>query len=171
MHGRGFSLVEILVAVGVLAILIAVLVRFSPGLLGRAAAVRCAQNMRSLHVSLAAYVQDVGHWPQEPVEFQENTTDDASEDWWLNELQEYGATPKVWMCPAIERQISNKHPDGRPKIHYTPTPFDERPSTPYRWSTQPWLVEIGNMHGRGALICFPDGSIRTMEEVLGSRGK
>ena len=34
-------------------------------------------------------------------------------------------------------------------------------------STQPWLIEIGNMHGRGAQACFPDGSIRSMDQLVG----
>jgi prepilin-type processing-associated H-X9-DG protein len=37
---------------------------------------------------------------------------------------------------------------------------------PYKYP-QPWLIEIGNMHGHGANICFPDGSIRTMNDVIG----
>ena len=121
-------------------------------------------HMRSLQVSLSAYLQDRGHWPQEP-DFASDQN--AYEDWWLNEMAPYGATAEVWMCPSIKRLVSAKSTDGRPKIHYTPTMFDENPGTPYKWSTQPWLIEIGNMHGHGANICYPDGSIRSMDEVAG----
>ena len=64
-----------------------------------------------------------------------------------------------WRCACLR-------PDGRPLLHYTPAMFDESPYTPYRWPNQPWLSEIGNMHGRGALMCFPDGSIRAMDDVV-----
>lgn len=163
---RAFTVIEILVTVGIIAVLITIAFKYSSSWFGRAEGVRCAQNLKSLQVSLAAYVQDVGHWPQEPQELREGDNQDASEDWWLKELEPYGATAEVWKCPSITRLVSSKDPEGRPKLHYTPTPFDERAFTPFRWATQPWLVEIGNMHGRGALICFPDGSVKSMDDIL-----
>lgn len=163
---RAFTIIEILVTVGILAVLVAIAFKFSSFWFARAEGVHCAQNLRSLQVSLAAYVQDVGHWPQEPQELFEGEDQDASEDWWLKELENYGATQAVWQCPTIKRLVSSKNAAGRPKLHYTPTPFDERSFTPFRWATQPWLVEIGNMHGRGALICFPDGSIKAMDDII-----
>ncbi len=81
-------------------------------------------------------------------------------------MKPYVDTEKAWKCPSVERLISKRRPDGRPKMHYTPSMFDPAPNAPYRWSTQPWLVEIGNMHGRGANILFPDGSIRPMDDVV-----
>ena len=91
---------------------------------------------------------------------------DTYEDWWIKELKPFNAPETVWQCPTIMRKIVNKKKDRRPLVHYTPTMFDAKPFTPYKWSTQPWLIEIGNMHGAGALICFPDGSIKTMNEVV-----
>lgn len=132
-------------------------------------AVRCAQNLKSLHTSLAAYIQDKGHWPQEPEGLWQSNDGDAYEDWWIKELEPYGAPEEVWRCPSIQRKIVNKNKTGRPKMHYSPTKFDNKALTPYKWSTQPWLVEIGNLHGVGALICFPDGSVKTMNEVTGAR--
>ncbi len=172
-QSRAFTLNELLVCIGILSILIGLGFFGWSRLLASSATVRCMGNMRSLQVSLASYVQEKGHWPQVPPELDVSSSkDDAKyEDWWVNELAPFGATPAVWQCPIIKQQISNKDSDGRPKIHYTPTPFDARPATPYRWSTQPWLVEIGNVHGRGALICFPDGSIKSMSDMLASQGK
>jgi len=80
-------------------------------------------------------------------------------------MKPYGATEKSWKCPTIMRKLGKYSPDDRPKLHYTPTMFDDKPSTPYKWSTQPWLAEIGNMHGRGALLCFPDGSVKAQDDV------
>ncbi len=162
----GITLLELLAAIAVIGILAALFITVSKGIPMSAEAPRCMSNMRSLQSSLAAYLTDVGHWPQEPVN-ETGNSEEAYEDWWLKELAPYGGTPEVWMCPSIKRLVCSKSKEGRPKIHYTPTMFDAHPSTPYRWSTQPWLIEIGNMHGRGALICFPDGSIRTMEDVAG----
>jgi type II secretory pathway pseudopilin PulG len=159
-------LVELLVAVGIVAVLVGIVFKGVPYLRDRAEGVRCVTNMRSLQVSLAAYVQDNGHWPQEPEEIWNSDDLEAYENWWLAELEPYGATKEVWQCPTVKRLVVSKTKNGRPKIHYTPTMFDENPYTPYKWSNQPWLTEIGNMHGRGALICFPDGSIRAMDDVM-----
>ncbi len=167
----GFTLVELLASMAILSILVTLTITGWPRILALAAGAKCVGNMRSLHVSLDSYISDVGHWPQVPeaIDIASSDDDSAYEDWWLNELKNYGGTQDVWQCPVIRSQISSKNPNGRPKIHYTPTSFDEKPSTPYKWSTQPWLVEIGNIHGRGAHICFTDGSIRSMDDVVGAK--
>ncbi len=133
-------------------------------ILARAEAAGCLTHMRSLHTSLSTYVQDKGMWPQQP----EDTSIDKilNEDWWLNELAPYGAPPDVWLCPTIKRLSGNSKDPRLPRINYTPSDFDELPSSPFKYSTQPWLIEIAGMHGHGPNVCFPDGSIRTMDELL-----
>jgi hypothetical protein len=124
--------------------------------------------MRSIHTALAAAVSDKGHWPQEKEETW-MVNRNAYEDWWIETLKPYGIGEESWRCPTIYRTVTKRTDENRPKLHYTPTMFDNKPLTPYKWSTQPWLIEIGNMHGRGALMCFPDGSIRSMDEVMQKR--
>ncbi len=160
---------EFLVAVGIVAILVAVVFRVGGAAIAKSEATRCASNLRSLHTSLSSYIQDKGHWPQEPEALWEANDNDRLEDWWMKELEPYGATEAVWQCRTILRTVTNRNKDRRPRMHYSPTKFDANPMTPYKWSTQPWLIEIGNMHGVGALICFPDGSVRNMNDVLGGR--
>jgi type II secretory pathway pseudopilin PulG len=161
--------VEFVVAAGIIAILAAVIFKTVAHSVDKSEAVRCASNLRSLHTSLSAYVQDKGHWPQEPESVWGANNNATYEDWWMKELEPYGASEQVWQCRTIMRKVTNKSKDKRPRMHYVPTMFDKNPLTPYKWSTQPWLIEIGNMHGVGALICFPDGSIRTMDEVTRGR--
>ncbi len=67
----------------------------------------------------------------------------------MKELEPYGTTDRVWQCNTIMRKVVSKTKDKRPRMHYVLTMFDDKPLTPYKWSTQPWLVEIGNMHGVG----------------------
>ena len=122
---------ELLVAVGIIAILAGIVFKGASYLRDRAEGVRCVTNMRSLQVSLAAYVQDKGHWPQEPEETWNSDNPDAYEDWWLTELEPYEAPEEVWRCPSVQRLVVSKSKNGRPKIHYTPTMFDENPYTPY----------------------------------------
>jgi prepilin-type N-terminal cleavage/methylation domain-containing protein len=164
----GFTILEILAVISIFGILAALFLIGAERLPQRAEAPRCMANLRSLQVSLASYIQDKGHWPQIPVD-QLGNSEEAFEDWWISELKPYGAIESTWMCPTIKRLVTNKSPNGRPKVHYTPTMFDKNPLTPYKWSTQPWLIEIGNMHGQGSFICFPDGSIKSMDEVVESK--
>lgn len=153
-------------AILIVAILIGVVMMSYQAIMDRSEAVRCAVNMRSIHSSLANYLQDKSAiWPQEP----ENLGQRAHEEWWLQTLAPYGAPEEVWQCPAIKRKILNKKENkgNGPRLSYSPTSFDAKPGTAYRWATQPWLIEIGNMHGAGALLCFPDGSTKTMNDVMG----
>lgn len=162
-----FTLLEVLVTVFIVAVVSSLLITGFRFYRERAEGVRCANNMRSLQAALAAAVVDQGHWPQEPAGLQLVESPDQLEDWWIEHMAQYGVTEKNWQCPTIMRKITAKSKNGRPRTHYSPTSFDANPSTPYKWSTQPWLIEIGNMHGDGPLVCFPDGSVRSMNEVLG----
>jgi prepilin-type processing-associated H-X9-DG protein len=132
----------------------------------RAENAKCLANMRALHTALNAYVQDKGEWPQEPAELWQAGNSDSLEDWWVAALEPYGVTIVNWRCPTIFRALQKGDPEARPKTHFMPSKFEPGATAPYRWSTQPWLIEIGNMHGRGGNICFPDGSIRHMDEFL-----
>jgi hypothetical protein len=51
-----------------------------------------------------------------------------------------------------------------------PTEFDDNAFTPYSWSTQPWLIEVGDFHGDGNYIMYPDGSITTLNRIFESGG-
>jgi prepilin-type N-terminal cleavage/methylation domain-containing protein len=161
---RGFTLVELLVVVLIITLLAAILFPIGTNMLDRYETGVCMSNMRNLIPPLRAYIEEKGHWPQEPESAKIN--DEAHEDWWIKELEPYDLTERSWQCPTLRRKISSKSPEGRPRLHYSPTLFDDKPITPFKWSTQPWFIEIGNMHGRGAFICFPDGSIKTINDYL-----
>ncbi|MFZ4599190.1 MAG: type II secretion system protein [Terrimicrobiaceae bacterium] len=160
--GSAFTIIEIVSVVAILAILVAVLLPTIGSMIGRAESAQCLANMRSIHVSLLAYIQDKGSWPQDPEAADHFTQID--ETWWINEMLPYGVNPETWMCPTI-RKATSKSPDA-PKIHYTPGKFGSNPRDPFKFSTQPWLLEIAGMHARGANICFPDGSIRSMDDLV-----
>ena len=134
--------------------------RFLPA----AAKGRCMANMRSLHISFQSYVTDHNMWPQMPLQWLDN---DASYDtFWINALKPYNDDERVWQCPVLARG-GLKGVSGQPlKVHYIPTMFDANPRSMYRWPRQPWLIEMGDAHGAGAHILFPDGSIRAMKEIL-----
>jgi len=163
---KAFTLIEVLVVVAILGLLSALAFTSYGPLLARAESVKSMANLRSLHTSLSGYIQDKAMWPQEPEPLWLSGDSDGLEDWWIEELKPYGAPPEIWRSPAIYRVHQKRDPKSRPRMHYTPSRFDRLALSPYRYATQPWLMEIGDMDGRGGLILFPDGSIRVISDFL-----
>jgi prepilin-type N-terminal cleavage/methylation domain-containing protein len=153
----GFTLIEMLAVLGVLAILATLIFAGYPRFLASAQKARCMSNLRGLHHSFASYLTDSGRWPQVP-DF-DNSQNEAYETWWIDTMLPHGVTRETWICPTIRQAQASLPPRDRSLMHYTPTQFDPNPMTPRRWSTMPWFVEIANAHGHGALIIFADGSI------------
>ncbi len=149
----------------IVAIVVALVIAGYGQIIAKSEGVKCANNLRNLHVAFSGYIQDKGAWPQEPLA----DKPEWIEKWWLYTMKPYGADAGTWQCPTIRRKITAKSKDGRPIIHYSPTLFDARPGTAFKWKTQPWFIEAGNMHGNGPLMCFPDGSIKAMDEVLATQ--
>ena len=137
--------------------------------LATAAQARCMANMRSIHVGLGAYLNDNKEvWPQGP------SLSDGKPwaEFWISALEQQGIARRTWECPAIHRMLGNppREQITSESVHYVPTMFDNIPGTARRWPTQPWLVERADAHGRGALICFTDGSIKPFSSVLAEQG-
>lgn len=149
-----------MIVILVIGILAAMVFESYQSFIARAERVRCATNLRSLHIALASYTQDQEHWPQCPYEIGHGQFD----KWWVRELSRYNLGRTNWECPTymrLQREgLSEKEKEDKMVIHYVPTPFDDGPRTPYKWSSQPWAVEVGDFHGDGNLILFPDGGIQ-----------
>jgi prepilin-type N-terminal cleavage/methylation domain-containing protein len=166
---RAFTLLELLTVVVILAVLAVLVYGTWDQIRMRAERANCTANLRSLHAALSSYVTDKGRWPQCPHPIASPQYD----QWWMDELLKMSVAEKTWKCPTLVRVsgdfdggLGERDPEaekaGKPKhkqIHYMPTPFDDQPQTPRRWPTQPWLIEIGNLHGEGPLMVFPDGSV------------
>ncbi|HEV7866278.1 MAG TPA: prepilin-type N-terminal cleavage/methylation domain-containing protein [Chthoniobacteraceae bacterium] len=168
---RGFTLLEIVIVLLVISILSLLLIQNYKSLEARAARTRCASNLRNLHIALAAYTQDQNHWPQCPFEL----GDEGFDDWWIKEMSRYKLGRSNWECPTckqiMDAEAGKKEgkKEDKAMIHYVPTPFDDGARTPYKWRTQPWAVEIGDFHGDGNLIVFPDGTIRGFNQYAAER--
>jgi len=167
---QAFTLLEVLAAVFILLILAALLVPNLGTIKDRARETQCIANMRSIHLGLSSYLSDHGRiWPQGPSPANESPW----AAFWLETLAPYHVTPETWRCPGITSLIKNEtsSPSQNPPLHYLPTVFDAQPGTAYRWPGQPWLIERANAHGRGVLICFPDGSVKPLAKVLAEQGQ
>jgi len=164
----GFTLVEIAAIVVIVTVLATLVFHVSKRLPTMADQATCASKMRNLHGALAAYTIENDHWPQQPPF---GRGEEAEMDqWWLRTLAPYGMDHEsAWQCPGIKRigSVRETGTGDEPFIHYMPSLFDPRPTTPFRWQWQPWAVEIADVHGRGAHMLFPDGSIRTQADLFG----
>jgi type II secretory pathway pseudopilin PulG len=162
------TLMEVLIVVFIIGILAVLLIPALSGFRGRAQRAQCMENLRGLYTATELYLQQNGSWPQiESDDSDEN--DQAYAAAWIAALKPFGPTEKSWICPTIQTLMLN--PDytqsDNVRIDYTPTPFDDKPTTPHQWPRQPWFIEVGDVHGHGNLIIFTDGSISDSRTVTG----
>jgi len=166
---RAFTIVELLAVVFLLLILISLAVPHYPKLIAKVQEVRCMANMRTIHAGLAGYLVDhEAVWPQGP----SPAEGQLWSRFWLETLETYDVSRSTWQCPTIRGMMASMGVSAAemPELHYVPTMFTDTKGIAYRWATQPWLIERGDAHGRGALICFPDGSIKPFSKVLAEQG-
>jgi len=167
---RGVTLLEVFVALTVVAILVALVFTAVSSMPGRAKRVQCTANLRNLYIAAEEYVQQNGSWPQI------NTSDSDTEEQeyaaaWIAALKPFGPTEKTWICPTIQQLLRN--PDyTKPeniRVDYVATAFDDKPTSPHEWARQPWFIETGNVHGNGNLIIFTDGSINDLNTIVNNQ--
>jgi hypothetical protein len=155
---------ELLATVTIVIVLILLLTGVFSKLPGAADRVRCTENLKSLHVGLGSYMADKGHWPNQPdLSYKQQK---EYEDFWIDALKPYGIVDSVWQCPGILRLGQITANGKSPRVHYSPTMFDQKPGTPTKWPNMPWVVEIGNAHGHGPLLILPDGSVHDYDIFL-----
>lgn len=165
----GFTILEAVAIIAILAILAAFAIPNYNGWLAKASQAKCMANMRSIHLALGAHLNDNKDvWPQGPSPLEGGPW----AEFWIRVLEPQGITQETWECPAIYRMMGKPPRDAitAESVHYVPTMFDNLPGTARRWPTQPWLVERADAHGSGALICFTDGSIKPFRKVLAEQG-
>lgn len=164
-----FTLLELAAVIFILSILIVLAIPNLRHYMARAGEAVCMGNMRSINVGLRGYMQDHANvWPQGPTPNEERPW----EDFWLAVLKPYGMNDRTWKCPTIDSLLTagGAAREDRPRVHYIPTLFSAEPGAAFKWATQPWLIERASAHEQGALICFPDGSIKSFNKVLAEQG-
>ncbi len=153
----GVTLVEVLVAVVILAVVITMSTFYFAGLETRGEVVKCMSNLKSLHVALNAQFQDTQRWPQVP----ENLDDDGYALFWRRTLAPYGADEGVWRCPTAKRTVERSPAEEKIEIDYACAEFDDSDFAPFEESRQPWVVESGDFHGEGNLLITTGGSVHS----------
>jgi len=165
---NGFTLLELMVGIGVIALLLAIAFPFSGKFLARAKKVKCISQMKAIHGGLSGYITDVGHWPQME-DGKADFTEDEFFKFWVTSKEPYGLDKEVWVCPSDSGYHSlPKEQRGEFIGSYVPTRFDKKPQRPFQFN-QPWLLERGDFHGRGCHILLPDGSVQDTQDPFGGR--
>lgn len=164
---RAFSLIELLVTIGVIVILLLLLIPVYSSMQARAQRSQCMANLKSLAVGANLYIQQNGSWPQMDAATAGGTEEQIA-TWWIKTLEPYSVPRKSWICPTIQNLLGN--PDytqaENVRIDYFSTLFDDKPTSPHEWPRQPWFIERGDVHGSGPLIIFTDGSISDLSSTL-----
>jgi len=162
-----FTLLEIIAVLLIIAILALLLIPNYGRIVGAAQEAICASHMRTIRVALGSYLQDHGNvWPQPG----DGVEGKALQQFWFDALKPYDISMNTWQCPTIRHALREDGVTGDFGMHYVPTQFDATPNIANKWATQPWLIEAADAHGKGPLICFPDGSIKPMFKVLAEQG-
>jgi prepilin-type N-terminal cleavage/methylation domain-containing protein len=168
---RGFTLVEALIVIVMVALLTTLAVPFYGALKVRAGLAGCLGNLRSLSVALNGYLQDNNMiWPQLPQSNNNSTSNNSTmsgkqiNKWWRDTLTPFGITERNWVCPndsATLKHLQTETPDQFNASSYTLTQFDELPGAAFKWQ-QPWVMERAGFHGktRGPNMLMPDGTIQ-----------
>jgi hypothetical protein len=131
---------------------------------GKAERANCASNLRNMFVATNAYLQEHENvWPQV-------TSKVTSPDYalaWIEFLKPYGMQRENWVCPTVQRTLKNPDlsDDKLVRIDYLATYFASTPRLPFRWSTQPWFAERGDVHGDGNLVVFATGDVKSLNQV------
>ena len=165
---RAFTLLELLVVIGIIVILAGLLFPATATVRAYAQRVQCTANLRNLYIAANLYVQQKGSWPQISMGGGGQTGFQDYARAWIAALAPFGPTQQTWICPRIQALLGN--PDLRQpqnvRVDYYAMAFDDKPVSPYEWPRQPWFIETADVHGNGNLIIFTDGSVSDLKTVI-----
>lgn len=168
---KGFTVIELLLVVSVIALLATFAFPAFGYLRQKAHDATCVSNLRVMHLGFVAYLDDHANcWPQAPKEVLEAEDETRYFRFWRDKMKDYKIIRRNWICPADTVNTEELHSSSEEFTgSYNVTEFDEFPNTAYNWR-QPWIMERGEHHGRGVgpNAVMPDGTIFKAASILGN---
>jgi prepilin-type N-terminal cleavage/methylation domain-containing protein len=153
---RGFTVLEILAVVVILAVLVALSFPAYEKIRPAAERALCENNLLNLYVAFSGYA--IEGWPQVPKGIKLGSL--AEQRWWLEKTEkDLGLSKNSWQCRTISRHFASVPEKDRPLIHYLPTPFSKEPNRANKSEQMPWFIEIGDAHGQGNLLVRKNGTV------------
>ena len=149
----------------IVAILVTITIPIVERVKNRVAKAKCAGNLRALHTGMAAYLVDKKSWPRIDNRDMRNKRFSLQ---WVSILEPYGVGRETWVCPTA--QAKNHNPDLYDdeifRIDYIPTPFGQQEIDPHRWTSHPWFIEKGDVHGNGNQLITAEGRVVELRELM-----
>lgn len=158
-HIPGFTLVELLIVIAIIATLVGIGVPFSRSMIGKGREAACLGNLRSIGVGLQSYLSD--HNQKLPILVLGRTSKQSSEEVLETVLLEYvGGDEDTFHCPADAEHFEktgssynwNFTQNG---LHISQVSFmgiDNRPET------IPLITDKESWHPNGTNILYADSS-------------
>ncbi len=163
-RNKGFTLVELLMVIVIVSALVTLFFPLFGYLREKGRDAACIGNLRILQLGAATYMLDHDAiWPQMPEDLGTGESEEPMWEWWFEELKDYGVAKRHWICPSEVASEGHEHSLTDDFYgSYIPTAFDATPNIAFYWTSQPWFIERGEMHGKnhGANIAMPDGTVR-----------
>ena len=106
-YRRGFTLVELLVVIGIIAILISILIPTLGKAQSAAKAIQCGSNLRQIGIGLTRYFSDFKHLPVRQIGPSSQANPHVFRLWTAEDpyhvaetMEKYGGSKRIYYCPA-----------------------------------------------------------------------
>lgn len=147
---RGFTLVELLVVIGIIAVLISILMPTLSSARRSSNTVKCLSNLRQIGIAFQTYaIEHKGNWPVAVHEIGNSKYPINEERRWPDLVAPYVSSTQQFKYDDMETIRANSVVWGCPEwtktVEYDPTKFADKVRVGYGMNYYPFYFEDGNL--------------------------